>query len=190
MIKSLSPRLQRGLAVGLLLLAILLVWVSLIQPVVSLYLDASDQENQLVQLLTRLKTAASEKPQLEKRLSVLEQAQQQRTDIMEAANSTLATATLQSEVKQIIESAGGRVRSMQPLNAVSDQGFQRISVGVDVECDTVQLGHTLYVLESHQPAFLIGGLIVRANEQLASANPPKDILSVHFNVNAFTRSPS
>jgi general secretion pathway protein M len=184
MMLALAPWQRRAMALVLLLALVLLVGMIVVAPIVDAFASAAEQRTELSELLLRLRAAAREGPALQARVVELDRMQQQRADLFEGGNATLATASLQGEVKRIVESAGGQLRSLLPLPGVPDQQFQRLSVRVEFAADTAKLSRILYDIEAHRPTLLVNNLAVRASEQ-AGATAAQGQLQIRLDVSAF-----
>ncbi len=105
----------------------------------------------------------SEKPQLEKELASLkEERKAEDLKLIEGQTLTLAGASLQDAVKDIVTRSGGTIAS-ERVSKTEDLGrFKVISVSLDsMMPDTRSLRDTLYAIETRTPYLIVKDIDIR-----------------------------
>ncbi len=116
--------------------------------------------------------------------------QVERSDLMiDAKSATLASASLQERVKNVVGESGGTLVSTQVLPGKASGGFQRVSVNTRMTGSVADIQSTLYGLESKPPALVIDDLLI-VTRRLPSRLRGKDLaetqdLDVRFQVTGF-----
>ena len=126
---------------------------------------ASIRESQAIKTKTLEKyiSLISEKPQLEKELASLkEERKSEDLKLIEGQTLTLAGASLQDAVKDIVSRSGGTISS-ERVSKTEDLGrFKVISVSLDTMMpDTRVLRDILYSLETRTPYLIIKEIDIR-----------------------------
>jgi len=117
------------------------------------------------------------------RLDELRQQDGSSAGLIDGATSALAVASLQSDVKQVIESHGGKIQSMQPGTVSQSKGFERLEVKVDLSVAGDAFADLVTALDSHRPALLIDPIELHAPE----GGPQPDRLTIRMTVSAYRR---
>ena len=137
---NLSPRLSRLLAILLLVLVIGAIYRLAVLPAWDRYAnqrdDISNKENQLV----RLGQIAAQAQGARRQLQSLESNPDLERLLLRAESPTLAAASLQEQLKEVVERHGGRLTSTQVIPPGSDASFQRVGLKVrmSVNSETAQ----------------------------------------------------
>ncbi len=148
---------------------------------------ASIKESQTIKIKTLEKyiNLIAEKPELEKTLSSLKDTRKvEDSKLIEGQTLSLAAASLQEMVKEIITRSGGTISS-ERVGKPEDVGkFRAISVSIDtVLPDSRALRDVLYSIETRTPFLVIKDLDVR----IRNFKDPKEIV-VKLDVSALTSS--
>ena len=126
---------------------------------------ASIRESQLIKTKTLEKyiNLISEKPQLEKKLAELKETRTaEDSKLVEGQTLSLAAASLQEMVKDIVTRSGGTISSERTGKPEDLGKFKVITVSIDtVMPDTRALRDTLYSIETRTPYLTIKDLDVR-----------------------------
>lgn len=145
----------------------------------------SIKEEQAVKTKTLEKyiTLISEKPHLEKKLSLLKETR--KTDesrLIEGQTPSLAAAVLQDTVKGIITGRGGTISSERVLKPEDLGKFKIISVSIDaVLPDSRALSDILYAIETRTPYLVVKELDTRVRDY----RNPRDLI-IKLDVSALT----
>jgi general secretion pathway protein M len=76
--------------------------------------------------------------------------------------SAIASASLQSRIKQILMESDAELASLQVLPDRKEDQFDRVGIKVRFNSDTKALRHVLYNIETNQPYLFVDYLSVRA----------------------------
>jgi len=158
-----APR-QRFLAVGLLLIAIGVVWLAVVEPLLDTAADQSERLEAARALAAQYRAVVAERPALEARQKEMAAATGTRVSYLSAASDGAAGATVQKLVKGAIERAGGAVQSTQLQPVRSEDGFRRIGVRVQLTATVEALRQALHALEGHEPYLFVEGLEARSRQ--------------------------
>ena len=165
MIHALSPRLQRALALTLLLLAVFAVWGGVVTPIARAWQERTAAIESDRQLLAGYRRATSDPTALLERLKQAEQILVDQRGFLEGPTEALAAARLQGDLKRIVEAAGGQLRSAQSLAPVAEEGNQRIGVRIDTLLNIETLKNVLHAIEGAIPPLFIAALEIQAPEE-------------------------
>jgi hypothetical protein len=135
--------------------------------------------------LERYITLISEKPQLEKNLASLKEARKaDDSKLIEGQTLSLAAATLQDMVKDIITGRGGTISSERVGKPEDLNKFKVISVSIDaVLPDSGALTDVLYSIETRTP-FLI---VKEIDTRVRNYRNPRELM-VKLDISAMTGS--
>lgn len=187
--------LSRLLAVTLLLVALVVGWQGLVLPVVAAYRTTSDSIAQARVLLGRYEALAGQHPRLAQALEARRVESEASEAYLAGANDALASAALQEQVRAIITSAGGELRSTQILPVqVADEALQirradlRLQLAVDIE----GLEAILYQLETAEPFLFIEEITIREQRSRRRRDEPEDAptFDVALQVYGYVRAPA
>jgi hypothetical protein len=149
--------------------------------------EISEERDLKLDLLNKYNSLISEKPRIEKELALLrEERQADNAKLIEASSLSIASATLQKIVKEIILGSGGTIKS-QRVNKMEDYGpFKVITVSIDTEMpDAGVLGDILYSIETSTPYIMVKGLDVRVRKARSCplVNEMLKLSTIYKNIN-------
>jgi hypothetical protein len=136
---------------GLMALVLLLV----VAPIGASFLALHDETTDTLNQLALYRSELGSRPQLEKVLADIRQRAASGTGLIVADDSALAEAQIQREMKAIIESNAGEVRSTQVATKKRIRGLEEITVQYDLSVPLTRLSSVLYAIESHTPYLFI-----------------------------------
>ncbi len=153
--------LSRLLAMILLLVAVGGVYLLVVVPLIDCYEARQTLLEQRRMLALRLAAVAAELPVLRARVGELRAAASANGAGFEGENGAIATANLQSRVKEVAGSVGATIGSSEDLPAEPRGTYRRIGirVGLDDKYETVV--ELLAALEMATPPLVIGSLHIR-----------------------------
>jgi general secretion pathway protein M len=187
-------RMQRWLAVGLLVLLVSVVVFAVLLPLVTTGLAYYEEKNDLLFRLQRQQTIAGRETQVKEQLDLIKQQFLEQGYFSTSSTEALASAELQNIVKTAVADAGGQLTSTQGLPGKLTDGFFRVAVKVRMTGTTEALVGVLHTIESAVPALLVDQLDINpvrgVRNRKTNKIDPSDQLNVSFEVISFLRSPS
>ncbi len=163
-----SPLLKtRAAALAALGAVLLLFGIVVVTPVVAAFSAQSDETDDALQQLGRYRAEIAAKPALEAALRDLNQKGASVPGVVEGESVALAQAQLQSQIKTIVETSSGNVRSMQILPVTQKGGFDVIAVQCDLSVPQNKLKALAYAVASHAPYLFVDEASITA--------PPADV---------------
>ncbi len=164
-----------------------LLLLGLIVLVVHLIMRPSQQRRVIERdtaLLAALQSAVAERPALERELQQVRAQQAMSPTLLPGASTALAAAAVQSEVKRIVDSQGGEIKSAQNGPSVIANEFEKIEIRYTLSASLTAAIEMIYQIETHTPYLFVDGVELRTAEGGAGdAHPavePK--LTIRWNV--------
>lgn len=190
-----SKQMQRWLAVGLLVAAILIISLVVIVPVVSKGLELHEAKNNLVFKLQQYQRILARKDAVIASMSAIKEQHQQRGLLNSQSTGALASAEVQEFIKKTIVEAGGQLSSTQALpvsafvpgnasmQSSTKNEFSRITVSVRMTGNSEVLQAVLYKIEASTPLIIINQLDIRPMRGVRSRTTRQIELSNELNIN-------
>lgn len=174
-------------ALGILAAVVGVIWFTVFHPLVSTFEDQREARDQSLRLLSAYKTALAIRPSLETSLSQLQQQGRSASGLVEGNSPALAAARLQNDIRTIVESSGGEVRSTQNLPVSNTNSFEKIDIGCDLSVPMSRLKDIVYQIETHTPYLFIDKVDIRMPEnwQSADENMPAPKLEIRWVVSGY-----
>ena len=200
-LKNLAERLSKPIeintsklaAVGLLLLLIALLIGGVVYPLMSLGQEYRERVEDLQFRLVRLQQVARNKDALTQRLERIKMLAQKNDAFLPTNTAALASAELQTRIKQTVSSAGGELSSTQVIPERNEENTVRIGVKMRLTGSTSMLRQVLQDFESGKPYLFIENLNIRPIRMPRNPrdkNPViEDRLSIDFDVIAYMQAP-
>ncbi|MCO4756677.1 MAG: hypothetical protein KC477_01575 [Oceanospirillaceae bacterium] len=157
---TLNPKQSQLLAVGILLLAVLLVVLFFIQPLFARYQASSEEIEQLEQRLAVYKRVASGLQSSEEQLETLRKNNPIADLYLAESKPTLAAAELQKKLSQMVTLSGGQVVSTQILQKNTDSVLPTVALQIHIRSEIDELADLLYTIESGKPLLFIDNLVI------------------------------
>lgn len=165
----------------------------MLYPLVSLqgeYRETLDRERFKLRQLNRI---ASQKGALSQRLDNIKAMNQKNEAFLPTTTAALASAELQTRIKEIVTDAGGELASTQVIPEKPEENITRVGVKIRLNGSTPILRNILHAFESGKKALFIDNLNIRpirmpVNPRDKNAGP-EDRLSVDFDVIGFMQTP-
>jgi general secretion pathway protein M len=158
---NMNPVQSRRLAVGLLLVVLLAVIAAIAVPVWMLnrHYDAALAEN--ADKLERYRRISATRPEAARQLEAL-RAKDTRRFFLRSGAPALSAAESQEAVRQLVESSGGRLVSLQPPTVKEEGRYRQVTVNVQITANVFAMRKILHAIESHTPYLFIDNLVVRS----------------------------
>ncbi|HEX4295800.1 MAG TPA: type II secretion system protein GspM [Rhizomicrobium sp.] len=157
----------RAAALAALAAALLLFGIVVVTPVVAAFSAQSDDTGDALQQLGRYRAEIGAKPVLEAALRDLNRKGASVPGVVEGESVALAQAQLQSQIKAVVETSSGSVRSMQILPVTQKAGFDVIAVQCDLAIPQNKLEALAYAIAAHAPYLFVDEASITA--------PPADL---------------
>jgi hypothetical protein len=157
----------RAAALAALAAALLLFGIVVVTPVVAAFSAQSDDTGDALQQLGRYRAEIAAKPVLEAALRDLNRKGASVPGVVEGESVALAQAQLQSQIKAVVETSSGSVRSMQILPVTQKAGFDVIAVQCDLAIPQNKLEALAYAIAAHAPYLFVDEASITA--------PPADL---------------
>jgi general secretion pathway protein M len=178
---------QRPLALGLLAVALGLVWLLIVGPVVDAFAEQSARIDDLHDQLTAYEARIALKPVVEMRLAEMKKHEASSTGLIGGNSAELAAANVQSLVKTLFESDAAQIRTAQNLPPVDADGFQRIEIQYEAVVPMTRIKDLAYRVETAVPYLFLDGIDMRAPEDWQNTglklDPPN--VDVRWTVHAY-----
>lgn len=184
---QLSPPMSRIAAVGLLLLLIAVAYSLIISPIWGMYATNRDTIAQQQELLQRYQRLAANAHDLSQQLAALRKRPVSGEGYLQGDNETLVSAQLQSRIRNVTQTSGGKLTSTQVLAGIDDNGFRRIGVRVTMTADITDLQRMLHTLEGDRPYLFLDNVDI-SGEQSRSRDGRGGNLTISFDVYGFMRA--
>jgi general secretion pathway protein M len=179
------------LALGLLFGLVVLIIVIVVMPLISMTRDYQDHVEDLEFRLNRLQKVSAERKQLVARLEQQKSGDKSDETFLPTEAASLASADLQSKIKEAISNAGGELTSTQVIPEHDEEQFTRIGVKVRMNGSSPILKQVLYRFESAKPYLFVENLNIRPIRVPRNPNQKNQVmpdkLSIDFDVVAFMR---
>lgn len=182
-----SEQRQRLLALGILAVAIGVVWLAVIEPIADAFAAQADDIAQSRMMLDAYARRIAMRPVIEARLADVRRNQNSAAGLVPGNSAELAAASVQATVKALIEAGAGQVTSVQNLTPATKDGFQRIDIQYDATLPMTQLRNVTYRIETAVPYLFLDGIDLRAPENWQGIGVAMDApnLQVRWTVHAY-----
>ena len=188
---ALSRPIRRIAAVGLLIAALLVLWSTLIAPLVDGYASDRAAADRLERVLVRTRDQRQTIAALEAELADLRKHRGEEEQLLPGSNESIVAAQLQARLRMLIDRAHGELRSAQVLPATTVGHFRKITVRGNIALDLAGVQQVVYDLEAATPYLFIDSLDIKRHES-ESENGPHDtrLLDVNLDLSGYMRGPS
>jgi len=156
-----TGRQGRILAVGLLVLAAILIWFGLAAPLMDFYQAQAAKLAERAALAQRMAGLAAELPDLRTRAATMPTSNDTAT--FEGATDALAGATLQSQLQSLAGTVGATLSSLETLTAEQSGPYRRIGVKLSIGAPLPVLVQLLAQIEQARPPMLIDDLQIHGS---------------------------
>lgn len=200
-LKALSKKLSQPItldssrlsAVGILILVLVLGYLVLIYPLMQIRQEYQDEVDSLRFKLQKLQQVAGGKESLAQRLESIRELARQNDAFLPTNTAALASADLQTRIKQVVSEAGGELSSTQVIPERNEENAVRVGVKIRMTGSSEVLRQVLQNFESKKPYLFIENLNIRPIRMPRNPrdkNPIiEDRLSVDFDVSGYMQAP-
>ncbi|MBV8401604.1 MAG: type II secretion system protein M [Acetobacteraceae bacterium] len=173
----------RMLALGLTLLALVLIWFAVIGPLLRLYDEGAATLEQQRILAHRMAQLAGMLPELQHQAEAQAGTGPAPNALLEGATDAIAGATLQERVQDMATTAGARVSSAEMLQPAQTGAYRRIGLRIACNAPWAVLVRLLQSIEQATPRMLIDDM--RIHGPRVALQTPEPVLNAEFTVLAF-----
>ncbi len=177
---------RRGLLiVAVAIAAALLFFVAV--PLFAAFEAQREERNDAMAQFSSLRAEVASRPEVQRSLAATRIEAAGMRGLMRSPTAALAEAELQSEIKQIAESNGGDLRSVQSLSPNRANGFDRVALQCDLTLPTARLKDLFYAVEAHQPYYFIDHAEISGpiTWQAQGGKPAASLLEVRWTIHAY-----
>jgi general secretion pathway protein M len=181
---------DRLIALALLVLAIGLLYMLMLAPLLSLRQEYSESVDELEFRLDRYRKIAAERPYWSKQVEDIKQHGRVSEQYISKETAALASADLQSLIKETVNASGGELISTQVVPEQQEEQLTRIAVRVRMNGSTRVLRDVLHAVESAQPMLWVDNINLRPIRMPVrpGGKPSADRLSIDFEVIGYMRA--
>lgn len=184
---------SRFSAIGLLILLLALFYLLIVYPLISLRNEYRETGENALFRLEHLEQVASGKEALGTRLENIKRLAKTNEAFLPTNTAALATADLQTRIKQAVSDAGGELSSTQVIPERNEENAVRIGVKVRLTGSTPMLLKVLQNFESVKPYLFVENLNIRPIRMPINIKDKnavvEDRLSVDFDVVGYMQAP-
>ena len=170
MLSRLTPARSRELALGLLVLAVVLVLGVLLAPVLMLHRHYDEAIESWSSRLETYRRVAAQAPELRLALDAM-RAKDARRFFLKNTAANLAGAELQELVKSAIEGGGGRITTSQSPAPREDGGFRQMVASVQFFATVPNLQRILHAIETREPYLAVENVTSRPTNAFRGFKP-------------------
>ncbi|MCU0735289.1 MAG: type II secretion system protein GspM [Methylotetracoccus sp.] len=181
---------ERGIAVALLAVALGLVYVVVVGPLIDLGREYSDSVEDLEFRLARYRKVAAEKGYWARRVQEIKQNSSVSEHYISRDTAALASADLQTLIKDTVNASGGELISTQVTPEQQEDQLTRISVRVRMNGSTRVLRDVLHAIETAKPLLWVDNVNLRPIRMPLRPGQKgvADRLSIDFEVIGYMRA--
>ena len=178
---------------ALLLGVVLLACVGILGPILSVGRGYGERIDEQEFKLQKLRKIAAEKDYWLNRLEEIKKQGETEGRLISRDTAALASADLQTRIKEAVNQAGGELISTQVIPEHKEEQFTRVAVKLRMTGSTQVLRDVLHSFESGHPILFVENLNIRpirnVQPQMPGRKPGKvaDKLSVDFDVVGYMR---
>ena len=173
MSRTLSPALRRVLALAILLMAPVLAWLVVVQPLAGLVSAREDEITVLAERLDRLRATIRRLPELERNEAASRQRLEAAGGLWTDASRASIAATMADELRQAVAGSHGAVKSTSELQGGEEKGLQAVKLRFAIEGSLETLQATLAAVAAARPAIFVDAMNVVAPGTNGPDKPPR-----------------
>lgn len=181
---------ERLIALTLLILAVALVYMLMLAPLMALRQEYAESVDELEFRLERYRKIAAERPYWNKQVEDIKQHGRVSEQYISKDTPALASADLQTLIKETVNSSGGELISTQVVPEQQEEQLTRIAVRVRMNGSTKVLRDVLHAVETSQPMLWVDNINLRPIRMPVrpGGKPAADRLSIDFEVVGYMRA--
>ncbi len=157
---------NRPLALGLLVIALILVYLGGFHWFVLRHAELASESERLSHQAARFKAAVAREPDLRERMAELEEERAGSTLFLPESGFSSAAAGMTRRLREIIDAEALQpefctVQATQNVTDSDPDRFERVTVNVRMQCPLDDISRVLYALEDRQPLVFVDNLMLR-----------------------------
>ena len=157
---------NRPLALGLLVIALILVYLGGFHWFVLRHAELASESERLSHQAARFKAAVAREPDLRERMAELEEERAGSTLFLPESGFSSAAAAMTRRLREIIDAEALQpefctVQATQNVTDSDPDRFERVTVNVRMQCPLDDISRVLYALEDRQPLVFVDNLMLR-----------------------------
>jgi general secretion pathway protein M len=156
-------------AVGVLLAAIMLMWVAIISPLIGFYSGRADQLDEQQSVLHRMEQLVASRQALTEAAANLGDATPTKGTLLDGSSIPVATAALQGLVQETAMTAGASLSSVESLPGETGTGYRRVGVKLALTAPWPVLIHFLQALQDSDTPMAIDDLQLHSAAEAVKA---------------------
>ncbi|WP_116475451.1 type II secretion system protein GspM [Zobellella maritima] len=161
----LGARQQQLAAVAILVCALLLVFILLIHPLFSLFIQQGATLDRLENQLSHYRHLSDDLEQTELTLQRLQRENPSAELYLPETRPSLSSAWLQQHLNQLVSHSGGQLVSIQNVELKTMTPLPGIAIRVHLRGEIGQLVPLFHALESGRPMLFINDLVISASHR-------------------------
>jgi general secretion pathway protein M len=189
-----DQRNSKTTAVMLLVIALLLVYLLVFHWFILRHGEYAEEIGDLRTQLARFQNVASQREELQKRLSQIRGSQKDLDLFLEGPEFDEAAAAMSGRIGEMVRTQADescQIVSRQPVRPRVQERFQKVTVNVRMRCDAEDFLQILYGMETGTPLMLVDDLnIIRPRTRRRSRNTKsveQGALDIRFNVSGYLK---
>lgn len=182
-----SSDLRQGIySLGILLLIILGIYVSLIQPAISARSRNAERIENLMFQSAKFALSSQNNDLLKSEIKQLEKQSPSKKGFLEDKAPAIVAADLQKKLKLLIESSGGDLVSTHALSLKEDELFPRVTVKVHMRTDIKALRDVFYQIATNRPLLFTENILIQKRHTNSRKRQQTDNqIEVRFDVSGY-----
>ena len=177
---------SRSSAWAILLAPFTLTVLFVLQPLLSLHEETKASLGEKEMLLERFEAELAGRGELERSIQALMDNHRTTGYYLEGSSEAAIAASLQEKIGSVAEANQADLQSIQVLPTETENGLQRLTLGVSMSASIKGLFHVLYALENDAPHTFIDNFQLQVQSSASSENSAehKELL-VRFEIYGF-----
>ncbi|MDH3281121.1 MAG: type II secretion system protein GspM [Gammaproteobacteria bacterium] len=174
---------QRSIALGLLVLAVAVLYLGLVRPYFDTYRAVRENIATLTERLQRYQAIAASRSDVMQRTRQMRASRDLKKGFLNSKTPTLASAELQQYATRAIGQSGGQLLSTQVIPPKDDAGMVAATIKIGMRGTSQTLQKLFHALERGAPAVVLDNLSVRNRQRRGAA----EVLDIRFALTAYLR---
>jgi general secretion pathway protein M len=156
-------------AVGVMLAAIMLLWLAIISPLIGFYSSRAERLTEQQAVVRRMEQLVTSRQSLTERAAELGDVAPTKGALLDGSSIPVATAALQGLVQETAMSAGASLTSVESLPGETGTGYRRVGVKLALSASWPVLIHFLQALQESDTPMAIDDLQIHSAAEAAKA---------------------